>query len=188
MEAADRILSHTQSRRNQDRVRRGGGQDRRVTGYSNYQGRNNENRPTIPEGANIVIGKDRRVYTICNEWGHYADQCPKVTDDEVSKKRFIFKCENSGECHHNYSSVVRYPLDTGSAHNTVKDKDGILNLTSLFKNEVLRMQSSKGDYMDYNLKETLKNFNVDAFYNKNTAANILAFHTLSALDDAYMDL
>ena len=190
MEAAYRILSDTQSRLNQDRVRRGGGNDRRLTGYSNYQGRNNENRPTIPEGANIVIGRDRRVYTIqcnrCNEWGHYADQCPEVTDDEVSKKKFIFKCENSGECHHNYSSVLRYLLDTGSTHNTVKDKDDILNLTSLFKNEVLRMQSSTGDYMDYNLKGTLKNFNVDAFYNKNTAANILAFHTLSALDDAYM--
>jgi len=100
-----------------------------------------------------VIGRDRRVYTIqcnrCNEWGHYADQCPEVTDDEVSKKKFIFKCANSGECHHNYSSVLRYLLDTRSTHNTVKDKDGILNLTSLFKNEVLRMQSSTGDYMDY---------------------------------------
>ena len=78
MEAAYRILSDTQSRLNQDRVRRGGGHDRRVTGYSNYQGRNNENRPTIPEVANIVIGRDRRVHTIqcnrCNEWGHYADQ------------------------------------------------------------------------------------------------------------------
>lgn len=86
VEAAYRILSDTQSRLNQDRVRRGGGYDRRVTGYSNYQGRNNDNRPTIPEGANIVIGRDRRVYTIqcnrCNEWGHYADNCPEVNDNE----------------------------------------------------------------------------------------------------------
>ena len=38
----------------------------------------------------------------------------------------------------------------------------------------------------WTIKGTLKNFNVGAFYNKNTAANILALHTLSALDDAYM--
>lgn len=48
------------------------------------------------------------------------------------------------------------------------------------------MQPSTGDYMDYKLKGKLKNFNVEAFYNKNTAANILAFHTLRALNDAYM--
>ena len=29
-------------------------------------------------------------------------------------------------------------------------------------------------------------FDVEAFYNKNIVANILAFNTLSALDDAYM--
>jgi len=29
-------------------------------------------------------------------------------------------------------------------------------------------------------------FNVETFYNENTAANILAFHTLNALSNAYM--
>ena len=75
MDAAYRILNDTQSRLNQDRVRRGGNaNDWRMTGQSNFQGRdrgNRDNMPTIPEGANIVIGTDRRVYTIkcnkCNE-------------------------------------------------------------------------------------------------------------------------
>ena len=87
LDGAYRILSDTQLRRNRDCVRRGGGYDRRVTGQSNYQGnggrnRNRDNLPTIPEGANIVIGTDHRVFTIqcnrCNEWGHYADKCPEV--------------------------------------------------------------------------------------------------------------
>jgi len=124
-------------------------------------------------------------YNRCNEWGNYADKCPEVNEQEVSKTKFVFKCENHGNCN-TYSSVLRYLLDTGSTHNTVKDKDDIINLTNLFKNEVLRMQSSTGDFMNYKLKGKLTNFNVEAFYNLNTAANILAFHTLSALDDAYM--
>ena len=81
---------------------------------------------------------------------------------------------------------MRYILDSGSTHNTVKDKDDLINLTNLFGNEVLRMQSSTGDHIDYEQKGTLKLFNLDAFYNKNTAANILALHTMSALDNAYM--
>ena len=88
--------------------------------------------PTIPEGANIVIGTDRRVYTIqcnkCNEWGHYADRCPEAGNGEVSCKEIIFK--RPGKCSHNYSSVLRYILDTGSTHNTVKDKDDTSNLTN----------------------------------------------------------
>ena len=88
MDAAYRILNDTQSRLNQDRVRRGGNaNDWRMTGQSNFQGRdggNRDNMPTIPEGANIVIGTDRRVYTIqcnkCNEWGHYADRCPEASN------------------------------------------------------------------------------------------------------------
>ena len=67
-----------------------------------------------------------------------------------------------------------------------EDKSDIITLTNLFRNEVLRMQSSTGDHIDYEQKGTLKLFNLDAFYNKNTAANILAFHTMSALDNTYM--
>ena len=197
LEQAYRILSDTQQRLNADRVRRGGTfNDWRINGYSNFQGgKNNKNMPTIPEGANIVLGTDRRVYTIqchnCNEWGHYADCCPEVKKDggnnEVSKNKngLIFQCVN-GKCQHNYSSVIRYLLDTGSTHNTVKDKVDLINLTSLFKNNVLRMQSSTGNIMEYNKKGWHKKFNVETFYNKNTAANILAFHTLSSLNDAYM--
>ena len=115
----------------------------------------------------------------------YFRENSEVSEQEVSKTKFVFKCENHGNCN-KYSSVLRYLLDTGSTHSTVKDKDDITNLNNLFKNEVLRMQSSTGDFMNYGLIGKLKNFNVETFYNKNTAANILAFHTISALDDAYM--
>jgi len=73
----------------------------------------------------------------------------------VSKTKFVFKCENHGNCN-KYSSVLRYLLDTGCTHNTVKDKDDIINLTNLFKNEVLRMQYTTGDFMNYKLKGKLK--------------------------------
>ena len=196
IEQTYRILTDTQQRLNADRVRRNTSTfDWRSSGHSNYQGGSNgrtrDNLPTIPEGANIVIGTDRGVHTIqcrnCNEWGHYANCCPEASNgnNPVSIKSFIFKCSHA-KCHHNYSSVLRYILDTGSTHNTVKDKNDIINLTRLSKKDILRMHSSTGDTMDYSSKGWHKNFNVEMFYNKNTAANILAFHTLSALDEAYM--
>ena len=95
LDAACHILSDTQERLNQDRIRRGSNaNDWRVIGQSNYQGGNGrgnrDNLPTIPEGANIVLGSDRKVYTIqckrCNEWFHYANRCPEVENGEISSK------------------------------------------------------------------------------------------------------
>ena len=40
--------------------------------------------------------------------------------------------------------------------------------------------------MEYKTKGILEPFNVETYYNKDTAANILAFHDLSSLKDAYM--
>ena len=48
------------------------------------------------------------------------------------------------------------------------------------------MQSSTYDHIAYEQKGTLKMFNLDAYYNKNAAANILGLHTMSALDNAYI--
>ena len=95
LDAAYRILSDTQERVNQDRIRCGSNTNEwRVIGQSNYQGgnrrSNRDNVSTIPEGANIVLGSDRKVYTIqckrCNEWFHYANRCPEVENGEISSK------------------------------------------------------------------------------------------------------
>ena len=55
--------------------------------------RNHSNLPTIPEGARLVLGRDRRIYTAqcynCQEWGHFADQCPEAKgNDEVRSSTF----------------------------------------------------------------------------------------------------
>ena len=48
------------------------------------------------------------------------------------------------------------------------------------------MESTTGDFLAYKEKGRHTIFDVDTFYNKNTAANILAFHTLNDLHNAYM--
>ena len=48
------------------------------------------------------------------------------------------------------------------------------------------MRSSTGDIMKYYKKGILQPFGIEVSYNRNTAANILAFHTLTELKDARM--
>ena len=48
------------------------------------------------------------------------------------------------------------------------------------------MRSSTGNILRYHQKGTLQPFGVESYYNPDTAANILAFHSLSKLKDAYM--
>ena len=66
------------------------------------------------------------------------------------------------------------------------DTYDLINVTNLFKNKVLNMRSSTGNILKYHEKGTLQPFSVESYYNPNTAANILAFHTLCRLKDAYM--
>jgi len=69
VDGAYRILADTQRRLNEDRLRRGGIWNRNI-GSLHYGGgggrgsrRNHENLPQIPEGARLVLGRDRRIYT-----------------------------------------------------------------------------------------------------------------------------
>ena len=153
--------------------------------------RNHENLPQIPEGARLVLSRDCRIYTAqcynCQEWGHFADQCPVSTDQgnnqgshtRQSKK---FRCY-SQKCNHNHTSYI---LKTGSTHNTVKDKSHLTHVTNFSKKDILFMESTTGDLLEYNQKGIHSVFNVETFYSNNTAANILAFHTLNALSNAYI--
>ena len=161
--SGNRVVTATQSGNGRDTVG--------TNGVTNYQ------RLSIPDGQEVILGTDRRVHNVqcnnCNAWGHFARECPR-TSSTVSKGTLTRK---------NYSNTLKYLLDTGSTHNTVNDSR---DMTNIFKSKVLRMTSSTGSTMDYNTKGLLQPFNVDAYYNKNTAANILSFHTLAALTDAYM--
>ena len=206
-EATYRILADTQRRLDEERIRRGNvGTWNRNIGSSHYGNNNNvrggttsprnrDNLPTIPEGARLVLGNDRRIYTAqcynCQEWGHFSDQCPesnqgnnnRVSTHTSSTTSNHFKCFNKTcKTKHNIS----YILDTGSTHNTVKDKTHITNLTNLFNKDILHMESTTGDFLKYRQKGTHSIFDVETFYNRNTAANILAFHTLNNLENAYM--
>jgi len=199
VDGAYRILADTQRRLDEDRLRRGVTWNRNI-GSSHYGGgggrgarspRNHENLPQIPEGARLVLGRDRRIYTAqcynCQEWGHFADQCPEALNQGNNKVSYTRKSSNSQcysqKCSHNY---ISYILDTGSTHNTVKDMTHLTNVTNLNKKDVLFMESTTGDFLEYNRKGIHSVFNVETFYNKNTVANILGFHTLNALPNAYM--
>ena len=48
------------------------------------------------------------------------------------------------------------------------------------------MRPSTGNILRYHKKGTLQPFGVESYYNSNTAANILAFHSLTKLKDAFM--
>ena len=48
------------------------------------------------------------------------------------------------------------------------------------------MESTTGDFLEYHEKGIYNIFGVETYYNKDMAANILAFHTLNALPNAYM--
>ena len=180
LDKAYAILTETQKQMDRDRIRQNTSSSRARSeqGQSNYQ-----NDRSIPDGETVVMGTDRRVFNVqcnrCNAWGHYASACPQVSN-EVSSKALQNITKD-----HTLTSLC-YILDTGSTHNTVKDKDDIINLTNLFKNKVLNMRSSTGNIMKYHKKGMLQPFGVESYYNSSTAANILAFHTLSSLKDAHM--
>ena len=187
LDKAYAILTDSQIQQERDRLRRSGNTNNtNVTNYAgnNMQGDSNyQSDRQVPEGENIVIGTDRRVSTVqctrCNTWGHYANVCPQVSTT-VSKKKV-----NKNIFENNFTSLC-YILDTGSTHNIVKEPDDLTNITNLFNNKVLHMRSSTGDVMKYYKKGKHTTFGVDAYYNKDTAANILAFHTLANLKGAYM--
>ena len=180
LDKAYAILTETQKQLERERLRSNnyGNRSRNEQGQSNYQG----NR-TIPDGENIVMGTDRRVFNVqcnrCNAWGHYASACPQVSNTVSIKTSNNISDDN-------ILTSLCYILDTGSTHTTVKDKDDLINLTNLFKNKVLNMRSSTGNILRYHQKGTLQPFGVESYYNPDTAANILAFHSLSKLKDAYM--
>lgn len=48
------------------------------------------------------------------------------------------------------------------------------------------MRSSTGNVLRYHKKGTLQPFVIESYYNPDTAANILAFHSLTKLKDTYM--
>ena len=168
------ILNDTHVRQDAARLRTS-----RRQGQTNFQ--RNRSEEAIPDGEEVVMGTDRRVFTVrchnCNRWGHYAGQCPEVSNAVRIPKSNV---------NENDTSLINYLLDTGSTHNTVNNKKDLYLLTNLFNEKVLHMRSSTGNVMKYTEKGILKPFNVEAFYNKRTAANILAFHTLCAIKDAYM--
>ena len=178
LDAAYRILTETQQRMNADREaseRCGAGTTTAsaisVTGTSNYQ------RRSIPDGQDVVMGTDRRVYNVqcnnCNAWGHYARECPRASSEVNNNSKNTNELRNE----------LKYILDTGSTHTTVKDNNDI---TNLFRSKILRMKSSTGDIMDYKYTGMLKPFGVQAHYNKDGTANILSFHMLAAIKDAHM--
>ena len=175
LDAAYRILTETQQRMNAGRAaseQRGAGATTAsaisVTGTSNYQ------RRSIPDGQDIVMGTDRREYNVqynnCNGWGHYSRECPRASSKVSNNSKSI-------SVPHRCSDVLKHILDTGSTHTTVKDNN---DLTNLFKSKILQMKSSTGDTMDYEYTGRLKPFGVQAHY------NILSFHMLAAIKDAYM--
>ena len=108
--------------------------------------------------------------------------CPEAFNQGNNKVSYTRKSSNyqcySQKCSHNH---ISYILDTGSTHNTVKDMTHLTNVTNLNKKDVLFMESTTGDFLEYNRKGIHSVFNVETIYNENTAANILAFHTLNAL-------
>jgi len=135
VDGAYRILTDTQRRLDEDQLRRGGTWNRNI-GSSHYGGRgglgsrtprNHENLPQIPEGARLVLGRDRRIYTAqcynCQEWGHFADQYPEALNQGNNKVSYTRQSNNfqcySQKCSHKH---ISYILDTGSTQNTEKNK------------------------------------------------------------------
>ena len=54
-----------------------------VTNAAVLSGTTNFQRRSIPDGENVVMGTDRRVYNVqcnnCNAWGHYSRECPHAS-------------------------------------------------------------------------------------------------------------
>ena len=153
-----------------------------------YQGTggNTNDRPTLPEGANIVIGTDRRVHTIqcnrCNEWGHYANQFPEI-NGEVSICLYTKNSHTYNFSNHN--KHTRYLLDTGATHSTVNTLNNMSNVKNGSIKDSLHTQINSG-YIDFRQKGNLDFVNLEAFYNGSSAANILAFHQLNNFTDTNM--
>ena len=183
MDGAYRILTDTQDRLNKERRRYNGNSNVnwRNTGVSHYQG-GRGNSYVVPQGCKIVVGTDNRVHNVqcnkCKEWGHYAGQCPD--DKEVSKHVCMHnkKVDNQGK-------TTRYLLDSATTHTTVNNLNNITNMKHCNKQDILHTQTNSG-FINFNMKGNLDFIPIYAHYNKDSAANILAFHRLNAIPNAYM--
>ena len=130
LDVAYRILTETQQRMNAGREaseRRGAGTTTASAGTTIASaGTCNYQRRSIPDGQDVVMGTDRRVYNVqcnnCNAWGHYARECPRASS-EVSNNS-----KNTNVLRDELKSI----LDTGSTHTTVKDNNDITYLKVKF--------------------------------------------------------
>ena len=131
LDQAYRILIETQQRMNNGRAmteKRDTGKNTSATsepGVSIFQ------RRTIPDGETIVMRFDRRVYNVqcnnCNAWGHCSRECSS-TSSTVSNNKQLTRT-------HANKKLLKYILDTGSTHTTVKDNSDLINL---FKSKILQ--------------------------------------------------
>ena len=61
---------------------------------------------------------------------------------------------------HEENQNISYILDSGSSHNAVKNKTDFINITKLFNEDVLRMESTTGSFLEHNEKDDNSILNV----------------------------
>ena len=173
---------------------RGGGRGGRghSSDHGGRGGRGRGGGRYIPDGAAIIRGNDGRVHNIqcriCNEYGHFADQCPSVpvegnSSDILSPQRssitsaYLFSQIDNFEL----TNSIRL-LDTCASHSSTNLRSTCRSIRKCLNDEILYAETNGGSTIFDQVGE-LNLLPLQCYYNENTLATILAFHEVVALDD-----
>ena len=76
-------------------------------------------------------------------------------------------------------------LDSAATHSTVKSKTNLTNLTNCNVKDRLFTLTNAGS-IEFNSRGSLNFLPLKPHYNTNSVANILAFHEVNGIDDAFI--
>ena len=205
------LLIRTEREADEDRLRREGRNNNRGVQFTQYGGRGNGNGGRgngnnytggrggrgnghgriIPDGATIVRGLDNRVHNIqcrvCNEYGHYASQCPtvppegKMMNEQQSMSTMTSTYLFSQIDNFTLTSSIRL-LDTCASHSSTNSSSTCRSMRKCTAEETLIAETNGGS-AKFEHMGMLKLLPIPCYYNPDTLATILAFHEVVALDD-----
>ena len=143
----------------------------------------NNNRP--PAGTVLVAGVDGRTCNVlcfgCQEWGHYANQCPKArdTNNYSSGRQGIDLLQYGYNFNQSDGGIPRewVLLDTCSTNNVFNNCSLLGDIIACDIDEDLEMNTNGGS-MTYCLRSTMKMFPLGVFYSEKSIGNIISFFHL----------
>ena len=118
----------------------------------------------------------------CGRYGHYSSSCPSEARRRSGASALLKgTCFVAKQEDRPYIENHRLLLDTCSTDNVCKDITLLVGARQCNEDEVLNVIANGGN-MTYNTIGTMKLFPIEAYYNKDSLANIVSMRKLSELD------